>query len=280
VVALGPHSDPGYYGSRLFPGVIDLGLDGPEQAASGGSYELRARLPGHDVLNGLNVAVGAPLTESRLTGVMKSRALTARPEIVVQTTGGLPLVATSPGVAVFLSSLSDDWGDLPYSGAFVPLVRGLVSYAAQAEADGPGSARVGEAPSARLTSSPGATVIVRGPESYSSQASVRAEGTAYRAQADAPAIQPGFYDFESGGRSIATTAVNVSPIESDLATIPADSLRAAGGDGSSTLGSVNALASHLRDTRRGKELWMTFLLLAAGALAGELLLGSARALRA
>ena len=100
--------------------------------------------------NGLNVAVGAPLTESRLTGVMKARTLTTQPEIVVQTTGGLPLVVTAPGVAVFLSSLSDDWGDLPYSGAFVPLVRGLVSYAAQAEAGGPGSTRVGDAPPARL----------------------------------------------------------------------------------------------------------------------------------
>jgi hypothetical protein len=280
VVALGPHSDPGYYGSRLFPGIIDLGLDGAEQAAAGGSYELRARLPGHDVLNGLNVGVGAPLTESRLTGVMKARTLTTRPEVVVQTTGGLPLVATSPGVAVFLSSLSDDWGDLPYSGAFVPLVRGLVSYAAQADAQGPGSTRVGEAPAARLTSPPGAAVMVRGPENYTSQASVRAEGTAYRAEADAPAIRPGFYDFESGGRSIAVVAVNVSTLESDLAVIDADSLRAASGTGSSTLGSANALASHLRDTRRGRELWMTFLLLAAAALAVELLLGSARALRA
>jgi hypothetical protein len=122
--------------------------------------------------------------------------------------------------------------------------------------------------------------MVRGPESYSSQASVRAEGTAYRAEADAPAIRPGFYDFESGGRSIAVVAVNVSTVESDLAVIDADSLRAASGTGSSTLGSANALASHLRDTRRGRELWMTFLLLAAAALAGELLLGSARALRA
>src|SRR6185503_3281440 len=69
-------------------------------------------------------------------------------------------------------------------------------------------------------------------------------------------------------------------VESDLAVIDADSLRSASGTGSSTLGSANALASHLRDTRRGRELWMTFLLLAAAALAGELLLGSARALRA
>jgi aerotolerance regulator-like protein/VWA domain-containing protein len=280
VVALGPHADPGYYGSRLFPGIIDLALDGPEQASAGGSYQLRARLPGHDVLNGLNVAVGAPLSESRLTGLMKGRTLTTRPEVVVQTTGGLPLVATSPGVAVYLSSLSDDWGDLPYSGAFVPLVRGLVSYAAQAQAGGPGSIRVGEAPSARLSSPPGAAVIVRGPESYTSQATVRSEGTGYQAQADAPAIHPGFYEFESGGRSLATVAVNVSPIESDLAPIAPDSLRSSRGARASTLGSANALASHLRDTRRGRELWMTFLLLAAAALVGELLLGSARALRA
>jgi hypothetical protein len=132
VVALGPHSDPGYFGNRLFPGIIDLALDGAEQASAGSSYEIRARLPGHDILEGLSVDVGSPLTQARLTGLIKARALSPRAEIVVQTTGGLPLVAAAPGVAVFLSSLSEDWGDLPYSGSFVPLVRGLVSHAARA----------------------------------------------------------------------------------------------------------------------------------------------------
>jgi len=142
--------------------------------------------------------------------------------------------------------------------------------------------------------------LVRGPEGYASQASVESEGTAYRGVADTPALRPGFYSFESGGKALATVAVNVDPIESDLAPIETDSLLAAPrGAGPprppaasaaaaaratpagriSLLSSSNALATHLQDTRRGRELWMTFLLAAAIALAGELALGSARTLR-
>ncbi len=281
VVALGPHSDPDYYGARLFPGLIDLALEGRIEAAAGGSFELKARLPGHEVLEGLSVGVGSALTQSRLTGLVRGRATSSRAEVIVQTTGGLPLVATAPGVAVFLSSFSDDWGDLPYSGAFVPLVRGLVAHAARANRGSvAGSPRVGAPPAARLAAAPGAALFVRGPEGYASQAAVEAEGTGYRALADAPALHPGFYDFESGGRALAKVAVNLDPIESDLAPIAIDSLRSGVPSGRlSVLSSSNALATHLRDTRRGRELWLTFLLVAAVALAGELLLGSARVLK-
>ena len=307
VVALGPHSDPGYYGSHLFPGLIDLALDGVEQAATGAPFELKARLPAHDVLEGISVGVGSTLTQSRLTALIRGRPTSPRAEIVVQTSGGLPLVAAAPGVGVFLSSFSDDWGDLPYSGAFLPLVRGLVTHAARASKSSlSGSLRVGEPPIARLAAAPGAAVLVRGPEGYASQAAVESEGTGYRAVADAPALHPGFYVFESGSRTIATVAVNVDPIESDLAPVQTDSLlvrprgtgplpgaattsaatRAssakAGGSPAgriSVLSSANALATHLQDTRRGRELWLTFLLVAAVALVGELMLGSARILR-
>jgi hypothetical protein len=94
--------------------------------------------------------------------------------------------------------------------------------------------------------------------------------------------------------------VNVDPIESDLAPIQTDSLlmapRGMGPAAAATaataapgpapagriavLSSANALATHLQDTRRGRELWMTFLLAAAIALALELAVGSARTLRA
>jgi hypothetical protein len=280
VVAMGPHSDPGYYGNRLFPGIIDLAVEGAEQAAAGGSFEIRARLPGHDILEGLSVEVGSPLTQSRLTGLMRSRPLSSRAEVVVQTTGGLPLVAASPGVSIFLSSLSEDWGDLPYSGSFVPLVRGLVSHAARASrATTLGPPRVGEPPRARLDQPPASALTVRGPDAYLSQASVRAEGVGYLAVADAPALEPGFYEFESGGRPLATVAVNLDPVESDLAPIPPDSVRSASGGRARFLSSPRALTTHLEETRRGRELWMPLLLLAALALVGELLLGSARSLK-
>lgn len=291
VVALGPHSDPEYFGPHLFPGLIDLALDGTEKAGVGTSFELRARLPAHDVLEGLSVGVGSPLTQSRLTGLIRGHATSPRAEIVVQTTGGLPLVAAAPGIGVFLSSFADDWGDLPYSGAFVPLVRGLVSHAARASRAAAGVApRVGEPPVARIATVPGAAIFVRGPGGYASQAPVSAEGMGYHAVADAPAREAGFYTFESGGQQLAMVAVNLDPIESDLATIPADSLRAGMQRGAeralgahharvSILASSSALATHLRDTRRGRELWMGLLLIATIALAGELILGSVRTLK-
>jgi hypothetical protein len=281
VVALGPHSDPGYYGNRLFPGIIDLALEGPEQAAAGGSFEIRARLPGHDILEGLSVEVGSPLTQARLTGLVRARALSPRAEVVVQTSGGLPLVAAAPGVAVFLSSFSEDWGDLPYSGSFVPLVRGLVAHAARASrATAIGPPRVGEPPRARLDAPPASALTVRGPDAYLSQASVRAEGVGYLAVADAPALAPGFYEFESGGRPMATVAVNLDPVESDLAPLHPDSLRTASGGRATLFTSARALTTHLEETRRGRETWMLLLLLAGLALVAELLLGSARTLKA
>jgi len=65
VVALGPHSDPDYYSAHLFQGLIDLALEGTEQAAEGAPFELKARIPGHDVLEGITVGVGSTLTQSR-----------------------------------------------------------------------------------------------------------------------------------------------------------------------------------------------------------------------
>ncbi|HEX7077151.1 MAG TPA: BatA domain-containing protein [Candidatus Eisenbacteria bacterium] len=283
VVALGPHSDPDYYSRRLFPGLVDLALDQPERAPESGAFELRARVPGHEVLEGLQVGVGSPLTQARLTGLVRGRVTSPRAEVIVQTTSGDPLVVAAPKVSVFLSSLSEDWGDLPYSGAFVPLVRGLVAHAAHAPAASADAApRVGERPATRLDTAPPGALLVRGPAGYTSSASVETEGTAFRAVADAPAAAPGFYSFEAGGRALAVTAVNPDPIESDLAAVPADSLRTPGSARSAPVGSLAttaALESFLRDTRRGRELWIAALVLAAILLMAELFLGSARVLR-
>ena len=85
-----------------------------------------------------------------------------------------------------------------------------------------------------------------------------------------------------GGRHLATVAVNPDPIESDLAAFPVDSLKAeaAGPTGAPVLaiGTRSALATRLTDTRRGRELWLTLLVVAGMVLIGEILLGSARVL--
>ncbi|OLE50914.1 MAG: hypothetical protein AUG74_22255, partial [Bacteroidetes bacterium 13_1_20CM_4_60_6] len=132
VIGLGPHADLDYYGHKLFPGVVDLALEGTERASEGQAFEIRARAPAHPILEGLSLAVGSPLTQSRLTAVSKGRITSSRAEAIVTTTGGLPVVVAAQQVSIFLGSFSDDWGDLPYSGAFVPLVRGLVDHAARA----------------------------------------------------------------------------------------------------------------------------------------------------
>lgn len=279
VVALGPHADPDYYGHKFFPGVIDLALEGTERAAEGQPFEARARIPGHPILEGLSLDVGSPLTQSKLTGLLRGRVTSAKALAVVSTTGGLPLVVAGPQVAVCLSSLSDDWGDLPYSGAFVPLVRGLVDYAARATSPGAGDrALVGRPPSARLDNAPAGAVVVRGPESYRAQAQVVSEGSGFRAVADAPAPAPGFYVFDAGTRETATVAVNPDPIESDLQPISIDSLRSGVAEAPRTLLTLGSLKTHLRDTRQGRELWLLFLMGSAMFLAAELALGSARTL--
>lgn len=284
VVALGPHSDPDYYGKRLFPGMIDLALQQPERAPEGGALELRARVAGHAILEGLTVGVGTPLSQARLTGLVRGAVTSPRAEVIVQTSGGLPVVVAAPRVAIFLSSLSDDWGELPFSGAFVPLVRGLVGHAARAASGAPAEAVVGMPPRARLTGAPSGVIRVRGPGDYSSTAIVEAEGTGYRAVALDAAPSPGFYEFDAERRALATVAVNLDPIESDLTVLPVDSIRSAAAPAAlsriAILSSASALERHLRATRRGEELWLPLLLAAALLLAGELLLASARKLRA
>jgi hypothetical protein len=128
------------------------------EQASAGLGELRARR--HDVLNGLNV-VGAPLTESRLTGVMKARTLTTRPEIVVQPRR--PSARRhAPGVAV--PELARRLGRLSVPGASVRSCVGLLR-------SGRSRSRVQAGmPIGSAHLPPGAAV--RGP-AYSSQATVR-----------------------------------------------------------------------------------------------------------
>jgi len=276
VIALGPHADLDYYGRRLFPGMIDLALEGTERAAEGQSFELRARTPAHPILEGLSLRVGSSLTQSRLTAFARARTTSTRAEAVVATTGGLPVIVAAPQVSVFLGSLSDDWGDLPYSGAFVPLVRGLVDHAARtASQEGSDRALVGHPPVARLDSAPSGSVTVRGPESYRSQATVLSDGSGFRAVADGPATAPGFYVFEAAGRVAATVAVNPDPIESDLNPISLDSLRT-GPEPPRAILTASSLRSHLHDTRQGRELWLLFLVAAALCLAAELVIGTAR----
>jgi hypothetical protein len=280
VIVLGPHADPQYYTARLLPGLIDLALEGMERPPAGSVYELRARIPGHPIVEGLSVGVGGSITQARLTQLVRGRATSPRAQTVIATAGGLPVVVAAPGVSVFLGSFGEEWGDLPFAGAFVPLARGLVEHAARA-ADAAAEAEIhaGERPVARLDVPPAGALVVRGPGSYTSQASVEAEGTGFRAVADAPAREPGFYVFSAGERVAATVAVNVDPAESDLAPASPDSLRGGARDGISVLDGPGALAAHLRDTRRGRELWLPLLVLVGVLLAGELGLGSARAIR-
>jgi hypothetical protein len=284
VVALGPHSDADYYGRRLFPGLIDLALQGPERAPAGGSFELRARAAGHPILEGLTVEVGTPLSQARLSGLVRGTTTTPRAEVVVQTSGGSPVVVAAPSVAIFLSSLADDWGELPFSGAYVPLVRGLVSHAARAESGAPLELVVGAAPRIRLSATPSGGIRVRGPGEYVSTATVEAEGTGYRVAALDPAPAPGFYEFETEGRKLGTVAVNLDPVESDLTLLPPDSIRAAVPPGAldrlALMPDGASLTRHLQATRRGEELWLPLLLLAAALLAIEIALASARKLRA
>jgi len=277
VIALGPHADLDYYGKKLFPSMIDLAVDGTERAAEGQAFELRARVPAHPILEGLSLRVGSPLTQSRLTALARGRITSSRAEAVVSTAGGLPVVVAAPQVAVFLGSLADDWGDLPYSGAFVPLVRGLVDHAARTSSpEAFDRALVGQPPAARLEAAPSGPVVVRGPESYRSQATVVSDGSGFRAVADAPATVPGFYVFEVGARDAATVAVNPDPIESDLRIVPVDSLETGTPNPPRALLTTSSLLAHLRDTRQGRELWLLFLLGAGLCLAAELWIGTAR----
>jgi hypothetical protein len=65
-----------------------------------------------------------------------------------------------------------------------------------------------------------------------------------------------------------------------LAPVEIDSLRAGSGSGRvATLTTSRGLAVHLEETRRGRELWLGFLLAAVVMLAAELALGSARTIK-
>lgn len=79
----------------------------------------------------------------------------------------------------------------------------------------------------------------------------------------APVPSPGLYQWMRNSHVLDTVPVNLDPVESDLARLPADQLPAADG------AAPNTVHADLRWMRDGQPLWPWLLLAAAGAVAAE-----------
>lgn len=79
----------------------------------------------------------------------------------------------------------------------------------------------------------------------------------------APIPEPGLYRWMRSSHALETVPVNLDPVESDLARLPADELPAAAGD------TPNTVHAHLHWMRDGQPLWPWLVIAAAVAVAAE-----------
>ncbi|AMJ66578.1 hypothetical protein AXW84_14930 [Hymenobacter sp. PAMC 26628] len=105
----------------------------------------------------------------------------------------------------------------------------------------------------------------------------RMQGNALRLEVPASLEDPGFYQVQRAGQSVATVAFNLSPKESELASYSAEQLRAMVGPSQRNIrvldgGADEAVVAQLQAERSGQPLWRYFLALALACLLAEALL--------
>jgi hypothetical protein len=177
-------------------------------------------------------------------------------------------------VATLMTGIDPSWSDLPRSGFIVPLMHRLVERLSRTSSR-PGSAMVGEDLMTGLGGSSVGRVEVDLPSGRTLTTELRTTGAPSTVMERAP--EPGIYRFHADGRTVALGAVNVDPLESDLA--PAD--RSEVEEFLSPLPSTfiepgAGLGEEVLQARYGRELWRAFLYVALALLAVEMFLARPR----
>jgi hypothetical protein len=262
-IALGDRVDLRYYNESilpaLFPGVSLGNLLGTDEA-TGTSYALTPRTPGHAAFSGFQVKTGEPVT-----GASFWRIVEVRSEPGVRTLAefgpGLPAMVQGDRVLLFASSVDGRWSNFPTHAAFLPLLhQSLDATLTEGEVD---RVLVGEPVEGlvdRALIPTGADVVCIGPEGLvlDVTSQVVPRGVLLRSE---PAPVPGFYSIRVVDRPVIRRSVNVDTrLESDLTPLTVDELRRVfPGDRVQVIEAGAVLGTPVREARYGREIWRELL---------------------
>jgi hypothetical protein len=258
-LSLGDRVDLRYYNESLlpalFPGVALGNLLGTDEA-TGVSYTLTPRSPGHLAFAGFEAKIGQPLTGAsfwRIVEVKNSPGVRTLAEFGP----GRPALVRGEGALLFASSLDGRWNNLVTHAAFPPLLHQSLDAALMEGSED--RVVVGESVEGivdRALVPTGAELVCIGPGGLLLGMSSRVvqRGLQVRSQ---PAPEPGFYTIQAGARVLVRRAVNLdTKAESDLTPLGDDEiLLAFGGDRVQLIPAGASVGTPVREARYGREFW-------------------------
>jgi hypothetical protein len=258
-ITLGDRVDLRYYNEvllpALFPGISLGNLLGTDEA-TGKSWSLAPRAPGHRAFAGFEAAMAQPITGATF---WKGVEVKTSPGVrtLAEFGPGLPALVQGDGALLFASSLDGRWNNFPTHAAFVPLLHqsldAILSEGSE-ERVLVGSPVMGIVD--RATVPTGQEPVCLGPGGITLEVTSRLVSRGLELRS-APARVPGFYAIQAGDRTVIRRAVNVNAEEeSDLTPLTADELRRIfPGNRVRLVDPDTPLGTPVREARYGKEIW-------------------------
>ncbi len=283
-IVFGNRTDVRFWNAGRLPELTGIEIRAPIERAEG--VRLAPALQGHPLLDGLvfgerlidDIAVrrAFDVRAARVEEVLELPGI--GPALVVNRTvvddAALDPALPKGEVAALTMGIDPSWSDLPRSGFIVPLIHRLVERLSRTSSR-PATAIVGEDLVVRLGDAPTERVEVDLPSGRTLTTELRATGVS--AAVVERVSEPGIYRFHAGGRTVALGAVNVNPLESDLAPADRTEIEEYLSPLPRTFIEPGArLEEEVLQARYGRELWRAFLYVALALLAVEMFLARPR----
>ena len=281
IIFLGDDIDPRFYNSRLLPTLFPAVLLSPVGKMGDTSTFLTFGTIDHEH----PIFKGLLQEKSEIESPKFYLIYDVRPDAVVEpiisySNGKVALAETRKGQgrAVLFSSAADpDWTNLLRRGIYVPLLYRVVQYLATDLAALEERTLVGEAVSKEVGDIEfGEGVVCVGPDGSELAIEPRSSGTAFLLECE-DTETPGVHRFISGRTLLRHFAVNVNPVESNLATIErAEVEEVLGGMSVHMIDPGRTVEEYVLRARYGQELWKQFLLVAFLLMCVEMLVARER----
>jgi hypothetical protein len=258
-ISLGDRVDLRYYNEvllpALFPGVSLGNLLGTDEA-TGRSWSLSPRAPGHHTFTGFEAAVAQPVTGAQFWNIVEVKTSPGM-RTLAEFGPGLPALVQGEGSLLFASSLDGRWNNFPTHAAFVPLLHQALDAVLSEGSDERvlvGSPIVGVVDPAAVPS--GSAPVCTGPGGLALEVTSRLSPRGLELRTP-PAPVPGFYTIAAGDRAVLRRAVNVNTeLESDLTPLTGEELRRLfPGDHVKLVEAGVPLGNPVREARFGREIW-------------------------
>ncbi len=277
VILPGPNMDAVNYQSRLLGPLcqIRIGETAGANTSSEGTWSLGRADFQHPLFQDLFQDSSPQVTSPRVSRRLEISGISGPPILAFR--DGLPFLAEKKvlegRILFFATGIHPDWSDFSYTPLFAPLMyRAGIYLSRRTEADGK-SVKVGEP--IRITIRPesvDAGYTVTDPE----ENRIRPVSEVMNGQVLltlSETSSPGIYWFFQGEKAICLRAVNVDPHESNLRTLPTDSLKALFPNGQiHVIHEGDDVSKAVRMARWGKELWREMLFLGILFLVAEIIM--------